>query len=130
MLFRSQVIRPVVALYRAVNDRNIDAYAAQWTDEAVYRDMRAGTVRSKAEKVAERRGKFAAWEAVNLRMDRIQVTSRSDTSADITVIYSMSIKLPGQSPRGENGVTEQYNVICGPAGDWLIRNNTDEINSR
>jgi hypothetical protein len=125
-----QVIRPVVALYRAVNDRNIDTYAAQWTDDATFRDMRAGTIRSKAEKVAERRGKFAAWEAVNLRMDKIQVTSRSDTSADITVVYSMSIKLPGQSPRGENGVTEQYDVVCGPAGDWLIRNNTDEINSR
>jgi uncharacterized caspase-like protein len=40
-----QVIRPVVALYRAVNDRNIDAYAAQWTDDATFRDMRAGTVR-------------------------------------------------------------------------------------
>jgi hypothetical protein len=125
-----QVIRPVVALYRAVNDRNIDAYSAQWTDDASYRDMRTGIVRTKAEKVAERRGKFAAWEAVSLRMDKILVMSRSDISADINVIYSMSIKLPGQSSRGENGVTEQYNVVCGPAGDWLIRSNTDEINTR
>jgi uncharacterized caspase-like protein/ketosteroid isomerase-like protein len=125
-----QLTRPVIALYRAVNDRDIDTYAAQWTDDATFRDMRTGMVRTKAEKISERRGKFAAWEAVNLKMDKMQVMSRSDTRAEITVVYSMSIKFPGQPPRGENNVTEQYTVVCGPAGDWLIRSNVDEINSR
>ena len=125
-----QLTRPVLALYRAVNERSIDAYAAQWTDDATFRDMHAGTVRTKTEKIAERRGKFAAWEAVNLKMNSIQVTSRSDITGEITVVYSMSVKFPGRPASSENNVTEQYSVVCGSAGDWLIRSNIDEINSR
>jgi uncharacterized caspase-like protein/ketosteroid isomerase-like protein len=125
-----QVTRPIITLYQAINSRNIDAYAAQWTDDATFRDMHAGTVRTKAEKVEERRGKFATWEAVNLKMDKLQVLSRSDTSAEIAVVYSMSIKFPGQPPHSENGVIEKYAVVCGPAGGWLIRENIDEISSR
>jgi hypothetical protein len=125
-----QVIEPVRLLYQAVNSKNIDLYAAQWSDDAMYRDVSTGTVRTKADKIAERRARFAAWEQVRLTMNSAAVTERAIDNATITVIYSMTVKNYGRPPFSQTNVGENYIVICGHEGRWLIRHNIDDNRSR
>jgi hypothetical protein len=121
-----QLIRPIRQVYEAVNTKNIDLYAAQWSDDAIYRSISTGTVRTKLEKVSDRRSTFASWEQVNLLMDKITVAQRAPDRATINVTYSMMIKFYGRPARTQTGVGESYVVICGREGRWLIRENVDQ----
>jgi hypothetical protein len=125
-----QVIEPVRGLYEAVNTKNIELYAAQWSDDAMYRDVSNGTVRTKADKIAERRAKFAAWEQVSLRMHSAVVSDRAVDNATINVVYSMTVKPYGKAPISQTNVAEKYIVVCGGEGRWLIRHNVDDNRSR
>jgi hypothetical protein len=125
-----QVIRPVQLLYQAVNSKNIELYAAQWSDDAMYRDVSNGTVRTKADKIAERRAKFAAWEQVKLTMESAAVADRAVDNATIDVVYSMTVKSRGRPAFSQTHVAEKYIVICGREGRWLIRHNVDDNRSR
>jgi len=121
-----QIMRPVKLLYQAVNTKNIDLYAAQWAEGGRYTDVAKGITRSKAEKIEERRARFAAWEMVSLVMDRSTITERGVDRATVDVIYSMSIKTYGRpAGLGQTGVSEQYNLVCFD-GRWLIQTNVDE----
>jgi hypothetical protein len=121
-----QIIRPVKLLYEAVNTKNIGLYAAQWSDDAIYRSASTGRVRTKADKIENRRRIFASWEKVDLSMDNIAVVQRTVDQATIRATYSMMVKLYGRPPRTQAGVGETYDVICGKAGRWIIRENIDE----
>ncbi|HEX3863825.1 MAG TPA: toll/interleukin-1 receptor domain-containing protein [Stellaceae bacterium] len=121
-----RVIQPVKLLYQAINTRNIDLYAAQWSGDGVYRDLSTGTVRTKADKIAERRARFTTWEQVRLTMDSAAVIERNADNATIRIVYSMLVKSYGRSPIIQNNVSEDYVVTCAEDGRWLIQQNIDE----
>jgi class 3 adenylate cyclase len=121
-----QIIRPLKLLYQAVNARNIDLYAAQWSDDAVYVDAATGKTRPKAEKIANRRSQFASWESVSLTMDRVMVIEHSEEHALVKVIYSMTVKPVGKVAFNQTAITEYYDTICGSDGRWVIKRNVDE----
>lgn len=125
-----RLLQPVRLLYQAVNNKDIVLYAAQWSEDGVYRDLSSGVVRSKADKVAERRAKFAQWEQVRLTMEHAVVSKRASDSASIEVTYSMTVKSYGRQPFGQRNVREDYVVACGRDGEWLIEQNIDGNTSR
>ncbi|MBV9553724.1 MAG: toll/interleukin-1 receptor domain-containing protein [Alphaproteobacteria bacterium] len=121
-----QIMQPVKALYQAVNTKNLDLYAAQWAEGGRYVDVARGIQHTKDEKIAERRSRFAAWEAVSLTMDNFVVADRSPGHATVDIVYSITVKNYGRPPgRGQTGVSEQYQLVCS-AGRWLIEANIDE----
>lgn len=122
-----QIVRPIKALYQAVNEKNIDLYAAQWSDDAVYVDPATHKIRPIAERIANRRGQFALWESVSLAMDRVMVIERWEDRALVKVTYSMSVKPFGNLPFGQSSVNEYYDTVCARDGRWLIERNVDEI---
>jgi hypothetical protein len=122
-----QIIQPIEALYQAVNAKNIDRYAAQWSDDAVYVDSATHKTRPIAERIANRRGEFALWESVSLTMDRVMVIERWEDRALVKVTYSMSVKPFGKPPFGQNSVNEYYDTVCARDARWLIERNVDEI---
>jgi hypothetical protein len=126
----ARVLQPIAQLYQAINTKDIDLYAAQWADKGVYRDLSNGTVRSRTDKVAERRAKFAQWEEVRLTMNNAAVTRRDADTATIEVFYSMMVKIYGRPPIAQSNVREDYVVACGPDGRWLIEQNIDNNASR
>lgn len=121
-----QIIQPVKLLYHAVNAKDIDLYAAQWSDDAVYVDAATGKTRPKAEKIANRRGQFDSWQSVNLTMDHVMVIERSGEHALVKVTYSMTIKPVGKAAFSQNSVNEYYDTVCVGDGRWLIQRNVDE----
>jgi hypothetical protein len=121
-----QIMQPVKLLYQAVNTKNLNLYAAQWSDDGRYVDVTTGVTHTKAEKIAERRTRFAAWETVSLTMDRGAVTQRAADRATIEIIYSMIVKSYGHPAHRQTGVSERYDVVCGGDGRWLIQANIDE----
>jgi hypothetical protein len=121
-----QIMQPVEQLYRAVDTKNIELYAAQWSDDGHYVDLRTGVTQTKAEKIEERRNRFTQWESVNLAMDRSMVVQRTAEHATIEVTYSMTIKPYGRPPLKQTGVSERYELVCGSGGRWLIGANLDE----
>ncbi len=124
-----RIVQPIRLLYQAVNQKDISLYAAQWADDAVFRDIFAGIVRNKEEKIKGRKKVFAEWEIVRLSMDRApEIITKTADHAEIKVTYSMTFKKYNQRPLTRNGVIEKYTVTCGPSGKWLIRENVDEIN--
>jgi hypothetical protein len=126
----ARVLQPIAQLYQAINTKDIDLYAAQWADNGLYRDLSNGTVRSRTDKVAERRAKFAQWEEVRLTMNNAAVTRRDADTATIEVLYSMMVKIYGRPPIAQSNVREDYVVACGPDGRWLIEQNIDNNTSR
>jgi uncharacterized caspase-like protein len=125
------VLAPIKALYEAINGKNIELYAEQWSADSVFRDVYTGAVHSKPERIADRRRRFASWEQVRLTMDSARIVEKGELRAEVEVTYSMMFKLYGQAPRHQNSVAERYTVACYPrAGRWLIRDNVDEINVR
>ena len=121
-----QIMQPVKLLYQAVNTKNLDLYAAQWSDDARYVDVSTGATHTKAEKIEERRKRFAAWEAVVLTMERAAVPQRSADRATVEITYSMTVKSYGRPPHSQTGVSERYDLVCGSGGRWLIQANIDE----
>jgi hypothetical protein len=127
-----QVFRPIMQLYRAVNQRDIDVYAAQWADNATYIDLSPNTapstVTTKEQKIDRKRQQFSQWK-FNLTMDRRpSIISKSPTEAMIEVYYSMSITYPSGDCRRRTNVLERYKVTCGASGQWQILENRDEMN--
>lgn len=104
-----QIVRPLKLLYQAVNTKNIDFYAAQWSNDAVYVDAATGKTRPKAEKIASRQGRFASWESVSLTMERVMVIDH----ALVKLTYSMIVK-----PVGKAAFRHE--------GRWVIQRNVDE----
>jgi hypothetical protein len=120
------IIRPVKLLYQSVNAKDIDLYAAQWSDDAVYVDAATGKTRPKAEKIATRRGQFASWQSVSLTMDHVMVIERSGERALVKVTYSMTVKPVGKAASSQNSVNEYYDTVCASDGHGLIQRNVDE----
>ena len=120
------IIQPVKLLYQSINAKDIDLYAAQWSDDAVYVDAATGKTRPKAEKIASRRGQFASWQSVSLTMDHVMVIERSGDHALVKVTYSMNVRPVGKAASSQNSVNEYYDTVCASGGRWLIQRNVDE----
>ena len=122
----SRFTQPIKRLYQAVNAKNLELYAAQWSNDARYVDATTGVTHTKAEKIEERRASFAAWELVSLIIDRAAVVDRGPNHATVKILYSMTVKPYGRPSRSQTGVAEQYDLVCDGDRRWLIQANIDE----
>jgi hypothetical protein len=127
----AQITRPIRMVYQAINKKDVDLYSTQWSDDGIYRDLFSGIVQNKAQRLDNRRQRFATWELINLTMDKNpDVKTKNDGHATIEVTYTMTFKEFGKSPFRRSGVVERYEVVCGAAGNWIIQENIDETNVR
>jgi hypothetical protein len=125
-----QVTQPVLNLYDAIRRRDIDQYAAQWSENGVYVRADKGTSRDLEEKLTERRRAFQRWKSVYLNANEIAIYRKDVTSATIGVRYLMVTHSVDGTISDDSEILESYYVACTPPtekGKWLITKNVDYL---
>jgi hypothetical protein len=125
-----QVTQPVLNLYDAIRRRDIDQYAAQWSEKGVYVRADKGTSRDLEEKLGERRRAFQRWKSVYINANEIAIYHKGATSATIGVRYLMVTHSVDGTISDDSEVLELYDVVCSPPterGKWLIIKNVDYL---
>jgi hypothetical protein len=121
-----QILRRIKLVYEEVRTKNIDLFAAQSSDDAVFRAK--GAVRYKTEEVENWRKSFASWEKVDVSMEKARVVEREPDRATIDVAYSIQVKYRGHPMQPPTRGTERYDVVCDRDGRWLVRENITRNN--
>ena len=106
---------------------NIEAYAAQWAPGSEYIRADTGRVKSREQKIAERRVDFAKWRNANIIMENVRTLDRSAMTASVGVVYSMQVQLANGRTAKDSHILERYDLRCMPNGKWLIERNSDFV---
>ena len=119
----SAIVQPVVNVFESMRKLDIDLYAAQWADDAVYRNGKTGQIKSKAQIVAAKVAQFARWRQVQVSLNGPFVVRRSADQALIEDSYAFTIDSGGRILK--DNANERYTVRCLPGGRWIISQNLD-----
>lgn len=122
-----QVTRPIFALYDAINQKDINLYAAQWADDGVYMRADTGTRISRQQKISNRRADFARWQSATITRERVSILEKTPTTASVNLVYGLAIGLPDGRVVQDTHVVERYEVRCTANGKWLIERNVDYV---
>jgi hypothetical protein len=125
-----KVSAPIVALYESIRGKDIEKYQAQWAENATYVRDDTGAVKSRQQKVSDRRAEFTRWESASITMEEITTVERSTTTASLGVVYTMRVVLANGHVVQDTHVLERYDVRCRPSGKWLIERNVDFVARR
>jgi hypothetical protein len=125
-----RVSAPILALYDSIRGKDIEKYQAQWTENATYVRDDTGAVKSRQQKISDRRAEFTRWQSVTITMEQIVTTERSTTTASVGVVYTMRVVLANGHVAQDTHVLERYDVRCGSSGNWLIERNVDFVARR
>ena len=120
------ILAPVRDLFTAMEALDLERYAAQWADDGVYVDRRTGRTRDKAAVVAEKRGGFARWTGVTVKLNGPRIVSRAERTAVLDDRYELYLVGRGRLLPPERG-HEAYTVRCDAEGRWLIVRNDDYL---
>ena len=119
----SAMLAPVRNLFTSLQRRDLDLYASQWADDAVYVEGQSGRRRSKPEIVAAKQSQFARWRSVRVALNGPVVLSRAHNEAVLEDSYRLDIDSAGRQI--SDNARERYKVRCGADGRWLIVENFD-----
>ena len=119
----SAIVQPVINVFDAIRSLNIDLFADQWADDAVYQNGKTGQIRSKAQIVAAKVAQFARWRRVQVSLNGPFVVRRSANQALIEDSYALAIDSGGGSLK--DSANERYTVRCLSGGRWVISQNLD-----
>jgi hypothetical protein len=127
-----RITAPIVALYNSIRNKNIEAYAAQWAPDSEYVRGDTGRVKTREQKITERRADFQKWRDVSISMEKVipNTTYRSSMTASVSIVYSMRVELINGRIAQDSHVLERYDLRCMPNGKWLIERNIDFISRR
>jgi hypothetical protein len=127
-----RITAPIVALYNSIRNKNIEAYAAQWAPDSEYVRGDTGRVKTREQKITERRADFQKWRDVSISMEKVipNTTYRSSMTASVSIVYSMRVELINGRIAQDSHVLERYDLRCMPNGKWLIERNSDFISRR
>jgi hypothetical protein len=124
------VAAPIVALYDSIRGKDIEKYQAQWTENATYVRGDTGAVKSRQQKISDRRAEFTRWQSADITMEEITTVERSTTTASVGVVYTMRVVLASGRVAQDTHVLERYDIRCGQTGKWLIERNVDFVARR
>jgi hypothetical protein len=121
-----QILHPIRLTYEAIRTKNIDLFAAQASEDAVYRRKLTGAVRGKAEEIKSWRETFATWQTVELSIEEPRVVERTADRAVVEVAYAIQVRNRGVPTPPPSRGNERYDVLCDSNGRWLVRQNVYE----
>lgn len=114
------ILAPVRFLYRAINNRDMNAYMQPWTQRATYRTY-SNLVRMDKQQLFEDRGRaFSRWSEVYLDLvsHRILFDGPLGT-ATVRGYYVVDYRQLDGSMSHDQAV-ESYSLVCEPDGLWRI----------
>jgi hypothetical protein len=122
------ILDPIHRLFAAINRRDIDLYAAQWADGAVYRSFDGRIVRDKDQQIVARRKAFALWKDAEISLLQWRVSAKETGTAVVRDLYTMRVAYPSGKTIVERDQLESYKLVCGGAGSgWKILENVDYV---
>jgi hypothetical protein len=110
-----KVIKPIFELYDAIAARDIVSYSAQWADEATYMRADTGAVKSREQKISDRRAEFARWRSATITKEKVSVLEKTATTAVVDLIYTLRIEYLYGNVSQDSHVLERYDVQCNAA---------------
>src|ERR1700722_19249329 len=120
-----KLIAPVLNVFQALRTRDIDLYARQWSDDALYTDAHSGLSSTRDEIIAKKQSAFQRWRAVDAQIIRPTIVTRTDSEAVLEDQYVLTIQTGQRTIR--DSARERYIVRCEANDRWQIKQNVDYI---
>jgi hypothetical protein len=117
------VMAPVLNVFQALRTKDIDLYAHQWSDDAVYQDERTRVPVAREQIIAKKRQAFQRWRSVDARITGPTVVSKTDSEAVLEDEYVLTIQSGQRVLR--DSAKERYVVRCEANDRWQIKQNLD-----
>ena len=118
------VLAPIVSLFNAWEQLNVELYLAQWGPNAIARSKYYAY--KMADLAPRRRAAFASYRAVDVIGINPKVTYADPTKANVNNTYSMHFERSNGSKFDEREVNESYVLECNATDrTWRIRENND-----
>jgi hypothetical protein len=119
---------PITLLYRAINQKDVDLYSQQLSEDYKYYNNNSKITQTKSQKIESKRKSFNNVDTFRLTMDKgaPELINGNYKEKSFYVLFSMKYTQHGTSMI-QRGILEKYTVTCGSGGLWLIKENIDEI---